>query len=158
MDEAAACVGVSDMSPLNACDTRCCPAKGFWQFLTSSCSFCLVACRWKECESRAWREGAGAGGWRWCYKKALPLEVLCPQQHLSGLEKDVQKGEENQTAHLWWQIGGRGRRGSTCQQTRSWWWGQDLPAPQQENSSCLAARGSRPPSGPPGIWFVPANC
>lgn len=120
MDETAARVGVSDMSPLNASDTRCCPAKGFWQFLTSSCSFCLVACRWKECESRVWRERAGAGRWRRCYKKALPLEVLHPQQRLSELEKDAQKGEENQTAHLWWQIGGCGV--SVCRQTRPWWW------------------------------------
>lgn len=117
MDEAAACVGVSDVSPLNACDARCCPAKGFWQFLTSSCSFCLGACRWKECESGVWREQAGADGWRRCYKKALPLEVLRPQQRLSGLEKDAQKGEENQTAPLWWQIGGCGV--SACWQTRS---------------------------------------
>ncbi|XP_030349237.1 elongator complex protein 6 isoform X1 [Strigops habroptila] len=59
VEEAAACVGVSDMSLLNAGDTRCCPAKAFWQFPTSSCSFCPVACRWKEPESGVWRERAG---------------------------------------------------------------------------------------------------
>jgi len=48
----ATCVGLSDMSPLNAWDTRCCPAEGFWQFLTSSCSFIR----------RTWRCWSGARG------------------------------------------------------------------------------------------------
>lgn len=79
------------MSPLNACDTRCCPAKGFWQFLTSSCSFCLVACRWKEWGKK--RQSVGQTDREGVTRRPSLWKCFVPSSILLSLRRMCRRGK-----------------------------------------------------------------